>query len=52
VVLMALGLAAIVLRSEGRRSLLEPGSALMIAVYLSGLMLLYLYAMRERGAGV
>jgi cation:H+ antiporter len=52
VVLMALGLAAIVLRSEGRRSLLEPGSALMIAVYLSGLLLLYLYAMRERGAGV
>jgi len=52
VVLMALGLAAIVLRSEGRRSLLEPGSALMIAVYLSGLVLLYLYAMRELGAGV
>jgi cation:H+ antiporter len=41
VVLMALGLAAIVLRSEGRRSLLEPGSALMIAIYLSGLLLLY-----------
>ncbi len=51
VVLMALGLAAIVLRSEGRRSLLEPGSALMIAVYLSGLLLLYLYAMRAAGAG-
>ena len=41
VVLMALGLAAIVLRSEGRRSLLEPGSALMILVYLLGLLLLY-----------
>ena len=52
VVLMALGLAAIVLRSEGRRNLLEPGSALMIAVYLSGLLLLYLYATRPAGAGV
>lgn len=41
VVLMALGLAAIVLRSEGRHSLLEPGSALMIAVYLSGMLLLF-----------
>jgi cation:H+ antiporter len=44
VVLMALGLAAIVLRSEGRRSLLEPGSALMLVVYLSGLWLLYAHA--------
>jgi cation:H+ antiporter len=44
VVLMALGLAAIVLRSEGRRSLLEPGSALMILVYLLGLLLLYTQA--------
>ena len=44
VVLMALGLAAIVLRSEGRRSLLEPGSALMILVYLLGLFLLYTQA--------
>jgi cation:H+ antiporter len=51
VVLMALGLAAIVLRSEGRRSLLEPGSALMIAVYLSGLVLLYTFADRAAGAG-
>jgi cation:H+ antiporter len=52
VVLMALGLAAIVLRSEGRRSLLEPGSALMIAVYLFGLLLVYLYATRTPGARV
>jgi cation:H+ antiporter len=44
VVLMALGLAAIVLRSEGRRSLLEPGSALMLIVYLSGLWLLYAHS--------
>jgi cation:H+ antiporter len=44
VVLMALGLAAIVLRSEGRRTLLEPGSALMLVVYLSGLWLLYAHA--------
>jgi hypothetical protein len=51
VVLMALGLAAIVLRSEGRRSLLEPGSALMIVVYLSGLMLLYAQARPDSGAG-
>jgi hypothetical protein len=40
-----------VLRSEGRRSLLEPGSALMIVVYLSGLMLLYAQARPDSGAG-
>ena len=51
VVLMALGLAAIVLRSEGRRSLLEPGSALMLVVYLSGLWLLYAHAAGAREAG-
>jgi cation:H+ antiporter len=50
VVLMALGLAAIVLRSEGRRSLLEPGSALMIVVYLSGLLLLYTHTGPALGA--
>jgi cation:H+ antiporter len=41
VVLMAVGLAAIVLRSEGRRNVLEPGSALMLVLYLAGLWLLY-----------
>ncbi len=41
VVPMAPGLAAIVLRSEGRRSLLEPGSALMILVSRPGLLLLH-----------
>jgi len=51
VVLMALGLAAIVLRSEGRRSLLEPGSALMLVVYLSGLWLLYAHATGKLEAG-
>jgi cation:H+ antiporter len=51
VVLMALGLAAIVLRSEGRRSLLEPGSALMILVYLLGLLLLYTQAGHAPGSG-
>jgi cation:H+ antiporter len=51
VVLMALGLAAIVLRSEGRRSLLEPGSALMLVVYLTGLWLLYVQATGAPEAG-
>ena len=41
VVLMAIGLAAIVLRGEGRTRLLEPGSALMILIYLAGLWMLY-----------
>lgn len=41
VVLMALGLAAIVLRGQGRVKLLEPGSALMLLVYLAGLWVLY-----------
>jgi cation:H+ antiporter len=41
VVLMALGLAAIVLRGQGRAKLLEPGSALMLLIYLGGLWLLY-----------
>ena len=42
VLLMAVGLAAIVLRGEGRARLLEPGSALMLVIYLGGLWMLYL----------
>ncbi|HEX6106642.1 MAG TPA: hypothetical protein VFZ26_13735 [Gemmatimonadales bacterium] len=42
VVLMGVGLAAIVLRGEGRVRLLEPGSALMLLIYLGGLWVLYL----------
>lgn len=44
VVLMAVGLAAIVLRREGRVRLLEPGSALMVLIYVGGLWALYLRA--------
>jgi cation:H+ antiporter len=44
VVLMAVGLAAIVLRGEGRVKLLEPGSTLMLLIYLGGLWALYLRA--------
>jgi cation:H+ antiporter len=51
VVLMALGLAAIVLRSEGRRSLLEPGSALMLFLYVSGLWVLYVHTAGALRAG-
>lgn len=40
-ILMALGLAAIAYRAERRYSLLEPGSALMLAVYALGLLALY-----------
>jgi cation:H+ antiporter len=47
IVLMALGLAAILLRAQGRRSLLEPSGALMLAVYATGLWLVYL---RTQGA--
>ena len=41
VVLMAVGLAAIVLRGEGRVRLLEPGSALILILYAGGLWALY-----------
>lgn len=41
IVLMALGLAAIVYRAEGRLAALEPSSALMILVYLLGITLVY-----------
>jgi cation:H+ antiporter len=51
VVLMALGLAAIVLRSEGRRSLTQPGSALMLVLYVSGLWLLYAHTAGALRAG-
>jgi cation:H+ antiporter len=51
VVLMALGVAAIVLRSEGRRSLLEPGSALMLFLYVSGLWVLYVHTAGALRAG-
>jgi hypothetical protein len=51
VVLMALGLAAIVLRSEGRRSLVQPGSALMLVLYVSGLWLLYAHTAGALRAG-
>jgi len=44
VVLMALGLAAIVYRAEGRLAALEPSSALMILVYLFGIALVYAHA--------
>lgn len=44
VVLMAVGLAAIVLRGEGRVKLLEPGSALMLLIYVAGIWALYLRA--------
>lgn len=41
VVLMAVGLAAIVLRTVGRWKLLEPGGLLMVLIYLGGLWALY-----------
>jgi cation:H+ antiporter len=44
VALMAVGLAAIVLRGEGRVRLLEPSSSLMLLMYLGGLWALYLRA--------
>lgn len=44
VILMAVGLAAIVLRSEGRWSLLEPGSVLMLIIYITGMWTLYTQA--------
>ena len=50
VVLMALGLAAIVLRGQGRVKLLEPGSALMLYVYLAGLWALYARSSGSQGA--
>jgi len=43
VILMAVGLAAIVLRSEGRWAVLEPGSLLMVIIYVTGLWTLYTY---------
>ncbi|MEO6057488.1 MAG: hypothetical protein ABIQ49_11655, partial [Gemmatimonadales bacterium] len=46
VILMALGLAAIVYRAERRMALLEPGSALMVVVYVVALWTLF-----GRGAG-
>jgi cation:H+ antiporter len=42
IILMALGQAAILLRAQGRGSLLEPSGALMLAVYTVGLWLVYL----------
>ena len=44
VVLMALGLAAIVYRSDRRMDLMEPGSGLMLASYGLAIWLVYLYA--------
>jgi cation:H+ antiporter len=41
IILMALGQGAILLRSEGRGSLLEPSGALMLAVYAVGLWLVW-----------
>jgi cation:H+ antiporter len=42
IILMALGQAAILLRAQGRSGLLEPGGALMLLVYVSGLWLVFL----------
>jgi len=41
IVLMAVGLAAIILRTEGRWRLLEPGGLLMVLIYLGGLWAMY-----------
>lgn len=49
VILMAVGLAAIALRGAGRVQLLEPGSALMLVIYLGGLWTLYLRAVGSGG---
>lgn len=43
IILMAVGLAAIVLRSEGRWAVLEPGSLLMVIIYVTGMWTLYTY---------
>ena len=44
VVLMSLGLAAIVYRTDRRLALLEPGSGLMLASYALAILLVYAYA--------
>jgi Kef-type K+ transport system membrane component KefB len=44
IVLMAIGIASIVYRSESRFARLEPSSALMLLVYFVGLGLVYLYS--------
>ena len=46
IVLIALALAAIVSRSRGRRSILVPGSLVIVAAYLMGMLLMYV----NRGA--
>ena len=46
VVLMSLGLAAIVYRAERRFAMIEPGSLLMILVYLLGMVLLSVHVVR------
>jgi cation:H+ antiporter len=43
VVLMGIGLAAIIYRARGRITALEPSSALMVAVYVAALVLVYAY---------